>query len=85
MKRPNALKKLVDFLEKLESLKIHYALEHNRSDSIMVLVAVPGERWEIEFFPDGHIEVEVFSRSKGVSSGRTAWQSVERMLARNKD
>ncbi len=30
----------------------------------MVQVAVPGERWEIEFFPDHTPEVEVF-RSKG--------------------
>jgi hypothetical protein len=30
----------------------------------MVIVAVPGERWEIEFFEDDHVEVERF-----VSSG----------------
>jgi hypothetical protein len=26
----------------------------------MVSVAVPGERWEVEFFADGHVEVERF-------------------------
>jgi hypothetical protein len=26
----------------------------------MVLVTVPGERWEVEFFADGSIEVERF-------------------------
>ncbi len=26
----------------------------------MVHVAVPSERWEIEYFADGHVEVEVF-------------------------
>jgi hypothetical protein len=26
----------------------------------MIIVAVPGERWEIEFFPDDHVEVERF-------------------------
>ena len=31
----------------------------------MVTVAVPGERWEIEFFEDGHVEVEKFL-SQGV-------------------
>jgi hypothetical protein len=35
----------------------------------MVEVAVPGERWEIEFFADGHLEVEVFGKSEGVIGG----------------
>ena len=26
----------------------------------MVEVAIPGERWEVEFFADGHVEVEKF-------------------------
>lgn len=34
----------------------------------MVLVAVPGERWEVEFFPDQPPEVEVF-RSDGSIGG----------------
>jgi hypothetical protein len=36
----------------------------------MLLVAVPGERWEIEWFEDGHLEVEVF-RSSGEMGDRT--------------
>ena len=27
----------------------------------MVAIAVPGERWEVEFFADGHVEVEIFA------------------------
>ena len=34
----------------------------------MVQVALPGERWEIEFFDDREPEVEVF-RSDGTISG----------------
>jgi hypothetical protein len=30
----------------------------------MVVVSVPGERWEVEFMIDGSVEVEVF-RSNG--------------------
>ncbi len=26
----------------------------------MVLVAIPGQRWEVEFFEDGHVEVARF-------------------------
>ena len=50
------------FLERLDQAHIWYRLEHVR-DSLMVCVTVPGERWEIEFFADGQIEVERFLRS----------------------
>lgn len=50
---------ILDFLHRLDDAGIRYRLEHVR-DAIMVVVAVPGERWEIEFFADGHVEVERF-------------------------
>lgn len=53
------MKQLIDFLEKLEDKKIYYKLNKVR-DAVMVEVAVPGERWEIEFFANGNIEVEKF-------------------------
>jgi hypothetical protein len=53
------LSQLLRFLQQLEDANIWYRLEHVR-DSVMVLLAVPGERWEVEFFRDGHIEVERF-------------------------
>ncbi len=56
---------LLNFLVNLEERKISYRLEHNRQDSIMVLIAMPGKRWEVEFFGDGRIEIEVFGGSSG--------------------
>ncbi len=53
------MQELIDFLEKLEKEKIYYRLNKVR-DSIMVEIAVPGERWEVEFFPDGDVQVERF-------------------------
>ena len=53
------MKKLIDFLNKLEQNKIYYKLNKVR-DAVMVEVAVPGQRWEIEFFGDGQIEIEKF-------------------------
>ncbi|MBE6788707.1 MAG: hypothetical protein E7539_03475 [Ruminococcaceae bacterium] len=53
------MKNLIDFLNKLEENKTFYKLSKVR-DSILVEIAVPGERWEVEFFDDGHIEVEKF-------------------------
>lgn len=55
----NPLKNLLVFLDRLESTHIWYRLEHVR-DSLMVMVSVPGQRWEIEFFADGSVEVERF-------------------------
>ena len=51
---------LIAFLDKLEDKGISYTLAHNREDALMVLVAVPGERWEIEFRSDGSVEIEKF-------------------------
>ena len=51
---------ITTLLKKLERAHIHYTLASHREDTIMVLVTVPGERWEIEFLGDGSIEVERF-------------------------
>ena len=56
---------LLTFLNDLRHGKIHHRLSQHRDDAIMVEVAVPGERWEIEFLDDGTVEAEVF-RSDGV-------------------
>ena len=53
------MKKLIDFLEKLEEKNIYYKFNKVR-DAIMVEIAVPGERWEVEFFADGNVDVEKF-------------------------
>lgn len=55
----NSMQKLIDFLDKLEETKISYRLDKIR-DAILVEVFVPGQHWEVEFFPDGSIEVEKF-------------------------
>lgn len=36
----------------------------------MIQIAVPGERWEVEFFPDDGVEVERF-RSDGTMGDHT--------------
>ena len=63
-------RKLLAFLDQLEQEQVWYRLERVR-DSIMVTVSVPGERWEIEFFDDGLVEVERF-RSAGTIEGEDA-------------
>ncbi|MEH1903022.1 hypothetical protein [Nostoc sp.] len=63
--------KLVTFLNQLEQEKISYTLAHHRDETIMINVAVAGERWEVEFFEDGSVEVERF-----VSSGEINGEEV---------
>ena len=53
------MKKLIDFLERLDEKKIYYKLNKVR-DAIMVEVVIPGERWEVEFFANGNVEIEKF-------------------------
>jgi len=56
----NSMSKLTTFLDKLDEERIQYTLTHQREDTLLVAVAVPGERWEIEFLIDGSVEVERF-------------------------
>ncbi|KRE31596.1 hypothetical protein [Paenibacillus sp. Soil522] len=54
------LRELITFLNKLEDNNIFYKLNKVRNEAIMVEVAIPGQRWEIEFLEDGTVEVEKF-------------------------
>ena len=51
----------------MEEQAIDYSLAHHRDETMIVIVSVPGERWEIEFLSDGSVEVEKF-----VSNGEIA-------------
>jgi hypothetical protein len=51
---------LYEFLERLRAAQIHFDLASYREDTIMVQIAVPGERWEVEFFASGAVEIERF-------------------------
>lgn len=78
---PDAFGSLTRLLSQIEQKHISYALSHNREESIMVLVATPRERWEIEFLSGGGIEVEKF-----VSSGEIIGpESLEELFARYED
>ena len=53
------MRELLDFLQALETSKIFYKLNKIR-DGILVEIAVPGQRWEVEFLSDGSVAVEKF-------------------------
>lgn len=52
--------KLIPFLKKLEKTKIHFSLSYNRDEAVTVEIVVPGQRWEVEFFEKGEVEIEKF-------------------------
>ncbi|KLU63937.1 hypothetical protein DEAC_c41660 [Desulfosporosinus acididurans] len=49
-----------NFLNDLKENKIHFRLNKIRSESITIEVAVPRQRWEIDFMEDGTINIEKF-------------------------
>ncbi len=73
----NNLQAFLDFLTKIEGSKISYRIEHNRDEALMVLIAVPGERWEVEFFGDRRIELECFT-----NSSRVTGTTIDELLSR---
>jgi hypothetical protein len=68
----NALQNFLDFCETLRQHRTAFQLLVDRTEAVMITVAVPGERWEIEFFADGSVEVERFV-SQGVDIGVMSW------------
>jgi hypothetical protein len=59
---------LLDLLNRLDAARLYYKLDHTRPDSVMVDVAVPGWRWEIEFMADGSIDIERYESVAGVEN-----------------
>lgn len=76
----NSMQKLIDFLERLRGADIPFRLDSVR-EAVMVAVMVPGEHWEVEFFPDGHVEVEVYTSDSGAEEGFEDESSLERLFA----
>ena len=79
--KKNVFSDLTAFLADLEKGKIYYTLAHQRDNAIMVIVTVPGGRWEIEFCDDGSVEVERFI-SNGEIGGE---ETLSELLAKYSD
>ena len=71
--------KLLGFAARLDKERIPYRVDIVR-DAVMLEVSVPGERWEIEFFEDDHVEIERF-RSSGEIEGEELLEELIRILA----
>ena len=53
------LSEVLSFIAEIEE-DVDYGIEVVRPDAIMVGIATPGQRWEIQFMTSGEIEVEKF-------------------------
>ena len=62
-----ALENVSRVCQQLDQRNVRYQLLVARPEALMISVAVPGERWELEFFDDRSVEIERFI-SAGVES-----------------
>ncbi|RAR58782.1 hypothetical protein C7401_11298 [Paraburkholderia unamae] len=67
---------LFTLLEKLDAARIHYTLGRHRSESVLVSIAVVGQRIEIDVFRDGHMEVARFVGHEDVEGGAELIDSI---------
>ena len=81
------MQKLLDFLSELDRCSIYFELRCVRvpRQAIMVDVHVPGERWEVEFFADEHLEVEVFRSTNSETGGLQGEEALARLFAEFSD
>jgi hypothetical protein len=59
------LEDVLRFCNELNERRASYKLSVDRPEAIRVTLDVPSERWEIDFFPDGDIELDRYV-SQGV-------------------
>jgi hypothetical protein len=63
----NPLELLLEFVSRLQESRIQFDLKCVRN-AIMVIVVSPGKYYEIEFFSDGHIEVQTYGPANPVQT-----------------
>ena len=63
-----AVPSLHEFIRELEATKTYFSLTSVREGAVMIEVALVDERWEIEFFDDRPLQIEVY-RSDGTIFG----------------
>lgn len=56
----NGFQRLEEVIGQIENSKSPFDIKHVRDGYIMIQVATPGKRWEIEVNAEGEVEVEVF-------------------------
>jgi hypothetical protein len=60
-----------ELIARLNAARVFHTISSIRDGALLIDAALPGERWEIEVFEDGHVEIERF-RSTGEIDDETA-------------
>jgi hypothetical protein len=63
------LENVLQFCNALNKRRASYRQSVERPEAIRVTLDVPGERWEIDFFPDGEIELDRYVSQGVVQAG----------------
>lgn len=75
-----AFSQLLAFLQQLTEANIYFTLHYIRPETVMVALSVPGQRWEVEFFSDGGIEIERFLSQDGIESPEATQSLLEQLF-----
>lgn len=75
---PAPFEKLLDTIASLQRAKIPYSLAVTRDDAITILATVPGQRWEIDVFRNGSVDLDVFQSEGGIQSEERLTELVAR-------
>ncbi len=73
-----AFRVLLEIMDKLRESNIYFELSSNgQPDAVLIQVAVPGARWEIEVFENGEVEFEIFSGGGHILGRDELWRKIE--------
>lgn len=78
----SAFNDMLLFIERLEKSKIKYRINQIR-DSTLIEVRIPGEYCEVEFFADGHIDVEPYPQKGDTQYGQESLEVFLKMQREN--
>lgn len=76
-----ALETAAQLVSELDEQRAEYKVLIDRPQAIMLLVYLPGQRWEIECFDDGHIELERFISEGAASEVRELGEIMPELLS----
>lgn len=54
------MNQLLALLSQLKERRVWHEMYYCRDEAVTILVALPGERWEIDVFANGIVEIERF-------------------------
>lgn len=77
------LDELLRFCVALNDRSAFYRLSVDRPEAVRITLDVPGERWEFDFFADGHIELERYAGRGVVDAGAAELEAALRYYDSN--